>query len=314
MVSARFRKILVALLYMSLMAAIIFYFYQNLGRILSLLRVSTFPVILILVLTAISMFINGIIGNQLLWRLGVNISSRDGFYLAAASTLANQLPIFGGILTRAVYLKQKHNLSYAGFLSATLALLICFISANGMIGTTILVYWMLFRNTAVPPILLIGFGSMAIALLIFWLPVDRALFFPTLRARLEQALEGWRLIQEAPFALSRLTGLQIALMLLLAIRYWLAFNMVSQHVGYSEVILFSSASVLTQLVGVAPGGLGVTEAIVGGVASLLGFDLVASVFAVGLDRLISTLVILFVGGISAIALSKQTAISKFDDL
>jgi len=101
--------------------------------------------------------------------------------------------------------------------------------------------------------------------------------------------------------------LQTCLMLFLAIRYWLAFHMLSQDVSVADVILFSSASVLTQLVSVAPGGLGVTEAIVGAIASAIGFDLGVSIVSVGLDRLVSTFVILLVGGISTIILSKQVS-------
>lgn len=94
-------------------------------------------------------------------------------------------------------------------------------------------------------------------------------------------------------------------MLTLAIRYWFAFRMLSQNVKISDAILFSSISVLTQLVSIAPGGLGVTETIVGGIAFLLGFELGVSIVAVGIDRLISTSVILVVGGASTIILGKQ---------
>ena len=81
--------------------------------------------------------------------------------------------------------------------------------------------------------------------------------------------------------------------------------MLSQNVTFGDVMLFSAASILTQLVSIAPGGLGVREAIVGAVASALGFDMGMSLVAVGLDRLISTLAILLIGGLSAIILGKQ---------
>jgi uncharacterized protein (TIRG00374 family) len=94
-------------------------------------------------------------------------------------------------------------------------------------------------------------------------------------------------------------------MLILAYRYWLAFHMLSQDVSFGDVILFASASVLTQLISFAPGGLGITETIVGFVASTLGFELSVSVVAVALDRLVSTSVILLAGGISTIMLGRK---------
>jgi uncharacterized membrane protein YbhN (UPF0104 family) len=296
-----------------LIAAFIHYLYQNSDKYLNLLRVSPLPVILILICTLISMVVNGIINNNLLWSLGVGISVRDGFYLTAASTLANQLPIFGGMLTRAVYLKKKHDLSYTKFFSATLALFFCFVSVNGIIGTGILLFWILFRNITVPPALIFGFVAMALWLMIFWLPVARLRMPSALRARLEQALEGWRLIGGKPAVIGKLVGLQTALMLVLAFRYWLAFQMLSQNVSVGDVVLFSAASVLTQLVGIAPGGLGVTEGIVGGVASLLGFDLGVSIVAVGLDRLISTVVIFLFGGIGMVVLGRQISTPQTSD-
>lgn len=93
--------------------------------------------------------------------------------------------------------------------------------------------------------------------------------------------------------------------MLLAIRYWLAFQMVSQNITIGDAILFSSATILTQLVSIAPGGLGVREAIVGIIATTLGFDTTVSVIAVGIDRLISTIPILILGGLSAVILGKQ---------
>jgi uncharacterized protein (TIRG00374 family) len=99
-------------------------------------------------------------------------------------------------------------------------------------------------------------------------------------------------------------------MLVLAARYWLAFRMLSQQLTFGEVVLLSSSSVLTQMAGFAPGGLGVREAIVGAVASALGFDLAVSMVAVSLDRLISTVVILIIGGVSTVILGKQISDSQ----
>ena len=50
--------------------------------------------------------------------------------------------------------------------------------------------------------------------------------------------------------------------------------------------MFASAALLSLLVSFAPGGLGVTEALVVAIASTLGFDIGVSVVALGLVRLV----------------------------
>jgi uncharacterized membrane protein YbhN (UPF0104 family) len=250
--------------------------------------------------------LNGMQNTYLYRALGADISHQDGFHLTAVSTLANQLPISGGIISKGLYLKAQHNLSYTRFISSTVALFVCFLAVNGVIGTAVQVYWVFVRNTVVPPILWIAFGLMACGFMIFSLPLDRIRWPGRIRAGVHQAGEGWMLISRNRLLLVQLVGLQAILILLLAIRYWLAFHMLSQEVSLSQTLLFASASILTQLVSIAPGGLGVREAIVAAVATALGFQPGASVVAVGLDRLIMTAAVLITGAVSTWLLGRRT--------
>jgi uncharacterized protein (TIRG00374 family) len=58
-------------------------------------------------------------------------------------------------------------------------------------------------------------------------------------------------------------------------------------------------------VNIAPGGLGVREGIVAGIASLLGFEAGVSAVAVGIDRLVATSVVIVLGTIYTYILSKN---------
>lgn len=313
MKSSYWRRLILSVVSLGLVAVFACYLYINADKYMNLLQISLLFVILSMIFTAASLFISGIINIYLFQSLGAEPSTRDAFFLTAASTLANQLPIFGGIMTKGFYLKRKYSLSYTKFFSANLALFFCFIAVNGLIGIIILLYWILFENIVVSPLLLIGFGFMAACLLVFWLPVERIKMLYKIRTWLDQSLDGWRLIGKNPVLIGKLVALQTSLMLVLAIRYWIAFHMLSQDISVSEAVLFSSVSVLTQLVSIAPGGLGVTEAIVGGVALLLGFDMGVSVIAVGLDRLISIVIVFLLGGISTVALGRQISESQAGD-
>lgn len=305
MKSSRVSSIVISAICVGLIAGFLYYLFANRDKYLKLLHLSPAPIGCLLALALVFPILNGWINTYLFRSLGADLSQPEGFLLAGASSLANMLPVSGGIVAKGYYLKRKFDLSYTKFISATAALFVCFIAVNGLIGCCILIYWVLTRRAVVSPLLWIGFGLMAACLLVFLLPLESLRTPGRMREWVREALQGWGLIGKNPGLLAKLIGLQTSLSVLLALRYWIAFHLLSQDVSLAQTLLFSSASVLNQLASFAPGGLGITEAIVGGVASALGFELAISVVAVGLDRLVSTFAIIVVGVFSTAALGRQ---------
>jgi uncharacterized membrane protein YbhN (UPF0104 family) len=292
-------------MYLGILIGIVYYLSINANKYLSLLKISYMGVIAIFALSLAIPIINGLINVYMFKSLNINLSFREGFYLAASATLANQLPLPGGIVARGVYLKRKHGLAYTQYFSASLALFFCSVAVNGVVGTVILLYWTLMKHTAVSHVLLFGFIGMAACVLIFLLPFAQVRLPGRIGEWLTQALKGWYVISHNSTLLIKVLGLQIGFMFLFAIRQFLAFNMLSQNMTISQAILLSSGAILTQLVSFAPGGLGVREVIVGSIASILGYDLTVSIAAVELDRVISTLTIVVIGWVSTVILGKQ---------
>ena len=284
----------------------IYFIYNNSDKYLELLNISQSGVLLLFLLSLAFPFLNGIQNTYLFRGVGVKgFTHRDGYLITAASTLANQLPIPGGIVSRGYYLKYRHNLSYAKYASSTIALFFCYLAINGMIGILVLLYWSLIDKNPIPPILFLAFTAMVLCILVFRLPLERIKMTEKLHQWIQQAVDGWTAIGQSPSLLFKLAILQAVLVVLLSIRYWIAFHMLSQNISLGQSLLFASASILTQLVSIAPGGLGVREAIVAAVASVLGFDASVSIVAVGIDRLVVTIMIVFTGWISMIILGKQ---------
>jgi uncharacterized protein (TIRG00374 family) len=146
---------------------------------------------------------------------------------------------------------------------------------------------------------------MAASVLLLWLPVDASSVPGKWGKRLAQLLDGWQVLSQNWLLVGELVGLQLLMTLIFAGRLWIAFHALSQDVTLAQCILFSAATILTRLVSITPGGLGVREAIIASVASVLGFDIGVSVVAVGVDRLIATLVIIVLGTVYTYILSKQ---------
>lgn len=301
------RTILLSAISIIIILAFVYYLYDNIDRYRELLKISPTGVIIIFMLSLAFPLLNGLQNTFLYRSLGANITHQEGFWLTAVSTLANQLPISGGVVSKGVYLKYKYNLSYTRFVSSTFALFFCYIAVNGAIGVITLLYLTLFKKTVVSLVLWSAFATMFFCFLIFWLPLDHIKIPKRFHELFQRAVEGWVLISKNFILLLQLVVLQSILLVLLALRYWVAFHMLSQNVSIGQTLLFASASILTQLVSIAPGGLGVREAIVGATAAILGFNAGTSVVAVGLDRLISTLVIVLTGGIGVRILGMQTA-------
>jgi uncharacterized membrane protein YbhN (UPF0104 family) len=300
------RFVLRLIISLGIIAIFAYYLYENADKYLELLHISRTGVLILFLLSLTFPLLNGMQNTYLYRGLGVaEFSHWDSFLITAASTLANQLPIPGGILSRGYYLKQRYNLSYSKYTSSTVATLFLYLAVNGLIGVLVLFYWIVINRLAIPSVLLIGFTAMMACILVFWLPFERISMTQRIRHWAHQILEGWTAIGQNPVLLFRLGVLQATLVAMLSLRYWIAFHMLSQDISLGQTLLFASASILTQLVSIAPGGLGVREAIVASVATVLGFDTGVSIVAVSLDRLVVTVMIVLTGWVSTLILGKQ---------
>jgi len=307
LLNAKFaRSALHLLISLGIIAAFAYYLYINADKYLELLNISKTGVLGLLFLSLAFPVLNGMQNTYLYRGLGMaDFSHWDGFLITAASTLANQLPIPGGIVSKGYYLNRRYALPYTKFASSTIATFFCFFAVNGLIGVATLLYGIIVKGIAIPSVLLVAYAGMAASLLVFWLPIDWITMPERFRRLTRQAVDGWMAIGWNSGLLFRLTVLQVALVVLLSFRYWIVFHMLSQNVTVSQTLLFASASILTQLVSIAPGGLGVRETIVASVATVLGFDSATSVVAVGLDRLVITVMIVLYGWVSAVILGRQ---------
>jgi uncharacterized membrane protein YbhN (UPF0104 family) len=284
------------------------YLAQNATRYRDLFIFSTRWLVLLVALILASIVSNGLINVNLYRALNAPLTVNEGIGLGVINTLANQLPFAGGLIAKGVYLKQRHALAYERFLSATGALYVCFVAVNGLVGLAVMTFLVLTSETqGVLPIYW-GFLAMAASSALLWIPTRAIDLLPSKwKRRLEEMLSGWQILSRDLLLVGGLVGLQTAATVVSAGRFWIAFHALSQDVTYAQCLLFSSATILTRLVNIVPGGLGVREGIVAGVASTLGFEPEVSAVAVGLDRVVSTSVIIVLGIVYTYILSKKAA-------
>lgn len=280
------------------------YVWQNAAEFRSLLDLSASLLFFAVMLNLINFFGNGLINLLLYRRLGAAVTGTEAMSLSAVNSLANLLPFAGGMLAKGVYLKRKFGLSYTRFLSATMAVFVVMVAASGAVGLATLLYLSNVLDQAIPVLLVAGFLVMLLGVTVLWLPPSLLRRGPW-RVRVERFLQGWQLIRRDSRLLLAILLLQLALMAVLAGRYWTAFHLMSQPVTLTDCLLFAAGTTLTQLVTITPDGLGIREGIVGGIATLLGFDLGISVMAVAIDRLVSTAIIIALGSAASYYLARR---------
>jgi uncharacterized membrane protein YbhN (UPF0104 family) len=300
---------------LSVAALVIFitYLWQNLARYRQLLSFSLYTLLSLLVLVLAFAVTNGAINYFFYRALGAFLTFNESIGLAAVNTLANQLPFAGGLVAKGVYLKQRHQLAYTHFLSATMALYVCFVAVNGATALAVLGYWALIGGPRAPLALVLGFSGMLISLISLWLPVDALALPGKVGKRFNQLAEGWYVLKQNVHLVGAMAAFQVLMTVLFAGRFWIAFRALSQEVTYTQCLLFSSATVLTRLVSIAPGGLGVREGIVAGIATLLGLEPGVSAVAVGLDRVVATSVIVVLGTVYTYVLSAKATNTERTD-
>lgn len=290
---------LVALL---LLGAYLLYLALNWPRVRPLLDVSPGAIAALAGLVGVVFVSNGMINRFLYRALGVPIGVNEGIGLAAINSLANLLPISGGLVAKGLYLKQRYRLAYTPFLAATVALYVLFIGVNGLVGLGVLGGRAAVGLDA-PGALVAGFAFLAGTLLLLRLPIPLPPWerLAALVGRLDQ---GRRLLGSNLPLSAALVGLRLVQTAAMAGRLYIAFRLLSQPIPYDLCLLLAAGAVLTQLVTLAPGGLGVQEAIIAALATLLGYDPALSVVVVGLDRLVELAIVLTLGGGYAAALGR----------
>jgi len=278
-----------------ILVGFIIYLYQNFEQYRQLLQLSLNSIFVLIGLSLLLLAGQGLINYFLYRALNASVSLNESIGLSTINALANQLPIAGGIIAKGVYLKKKHQLTYTHYLSATLALYTGFVAVNGFIGLIILLYLALSSGILPPLILIIGFSGLTASILLLWIPTNIPFLPDRWQKKLIVLMEGWQILSQNPILLVQLIGIQMTLVLVVAGRLWVSFHILSQDISFPHCILLSAATILTRLISIAPGGLGIREAIVAGVAATFGFDAGISMVAVGLERLVATLVVIILG-------------------
>ncbi|MGE4609319.1 MAG: lysylphosphatidylglycerol synthase domain-containing protein [Myxococcota bacterium] len=260
------------------------------------------PVLGIALLVVAALGLRASANQSLFGRLRVRARWGDWFALVTVNSFSNYLPLSAGLVAKAFYLKRVHSMPYTEFAVGQVALFLLVVATNGMVGLAIV---LLFGSTGVGWVAA-GFAAMCAAGALAFSPASATRFLTRRRFPWNEAAVS--AIREAA---PRVIPLQLVVLIATAASLQLGFAMGEAQVGFAACVIFSAATVITRLVAITPGGLGVREFLVGGLAVLTGFELRDAVIASTLTSLVELGVIFVLGGAFTYRLSGRVA-STYD--
>ncbi len=281
-------------------------FFARIGRI------SMFTIIELSALILLSMILLGLRFKIVIKALGTKLTFHEWFGLTIIGTLLNYFPFRAGLFLRGYYLKKLKKVPYTQYLSGMFfAEFIMMLTA--LILLTILVgfgYTHLDSTKAIGIILGI---LLLISLLVISLFIIPKKFRTGILGQYVNSIkEGNSIIGSFSFSLILLILINCFFIVSFALRLVIASKEIGVSLPFSSTLIIASLAVASAPFYIIPGGLGIKEALAGAGASLSGNAVNTGIMPTLVDRAVSFLWILIIGGIYQFWLSKRYLLDQKD--
>jgi uncharacterized membrane protein YbhN (UPF0104 family) len=281
------RKVVPAIVTLVVLAALAAFLVEHRAHIAETHSLRPGSFLAVAALIAATLGLRSLAHQRLFGRLGVSASLRDWFALVTVSALSNYLPFSGGLVAKALYLKRVHDIPYRLFAVGQASLVLAIFATNGAVGLATL----LLRLPESAAGVVVAIFALMIASGALVLVPERA------ARRLGGRWFPWE-ATSAPAVRRAWPGvalLQVGILLATAASLKLCFSMGLSDVPFAACVLFAASAVITRLVSITPGAIGIREFLIGGLAHLTGFDLRDAVIASMLSRSVEIAVVFGLG-------------------
>jgi uncharacterized membrane protein YbhN (UPF0104 family) len=227
---------------------------------------------------------------------GLSLKPREWFGLAQVNSLLNYLPIKGGALAKAFYLKGFFAFPYSTFLAVTGASFVLTVIVFSAVGMGAVAVVFLSGGPFSLPIFLI-YGVLMLLPLFLFIGLDRLAGRVTNR-HLVRFFEGWRMIKMGGGRLVSLIVIDILMVFIDAARLMLSYAAEGIAIDYRMGFVLSPLSNLAAVASQVPAGLGVRECVVGFLSEGMGIGFAVGIGASTLDRILLLFWIVLLGSVS----------------
>ncbi len=234
-------------------------------------------------------------------KLGVMLEFRDWYGLSMVTNLLNMLlPARADYLFSAAYLRRKYKMPLSRFGSmvyGNAVLLALMLAIEGMIGLLLLGWFYQTWNFQVGLIVL-GLGIGTLPFLLLSSKVVRGDSW--LAQRLRTALSGWEILRADATYLLKMVALIAFSSASFMLWMYISYRALNFEIRLIPLLLVAVTTQMSFFFSLTPGNLGLREAVVGFISSLTGLGFAEGVAITLLQRAISTVAFLIVGGIFGI--------------
>ena len=283
-----------------------YYIKTTLSDFKKLTLVNPLFIIILIILFIFSYFTIGLITKNLLKPLNVKLKGIEAFALSIVTGFYNLItPFRGGMATRAVYLKKKHDFSYTNFLATLAASYILVFLIASFLGllSTYLIYlsegifsWILF---------LIFLGLfLSLSFIVIFSPKFQETRYNFINNFIK-VINGWHLIKDDKRIIFIVSFLTLIQLLIGTLMLYLQFKVFGIEIDLIKCLFLVSIGNISMLFAITPANLGVGEAITVFSASTIGITAIHSLSATILGRAISFLVLFILGPIFSYILLKH---------
>ncbi|MDD5639008.1 MAG: lysylphosphatidylglycerol synthase domain-containing protein, partial [Candidatus Pacebacteria bacterium] len=230
-----------------------------------------FPLIISFVLFLVT---NGIVLKELLLPFKIELSIKEWFGLSVITTAGNLLtPLQGGMVTRALYLKSKHDFSYTNFLSALSGIYIIVFWVNSFVALIAMLlighYYSVFNWLVFVTFLIIFLG---LSFIIVISPKIKKTFKLEILNKAVRVVNGWLVIKNSKKTILAVTIISLINVFLMSVSSFLEFRVIGVEISFLKALFISIVSTLSLFVSLTPGSLGIKEAFVAFTSGVVGIS------------------------------------------
>lgn len=257
----------------------VWYFSANLESFKPILEINPIYLIVVALIDVMLLFFNGLFLKFIVEPFKKRLTFRESTYVSVVSSIGNFFaPAGGGLGFRAVYLKTKHNLSYANYLSTLSGNYVIVFLCTSFFGLISLFALSGFGNARFTPILLVFLVIFVGSIITMLLPPISEKQLGRIKqtkikrfvSLLNQVANGWDVIKKDNKLITKLVLVTIASFAATCLITKLIAVSLGIDISFSGVVLMSSLGALSFIINVTPANFGVKESIYAFSATIIG--------------------------------------------
>ena len=309
----KYLKIIISyVLLFLIVGAFVYFLFEKRDELVRLKNISALSIGLMVVFSLLSRGVNAYLSEKLLKAFDIKLSFKEWFGLGCVANMTNYfLPMRSGIGTRAIYLKNKYNFAYSKFLAAYTGLYVFSYFVTALFGILLLIFLYPSKGTFYPPIMIVFLAVFIGAgfFMLSWKFLGKKKFKFDVVERIFESLNFFR--KEKKLLLI-LLGLNLISVIMLALRFFVAFHAIKVMPSMSGMIILAIVINFAFILSLTPSNMGIKESIMTIVAGMIGLTTVDGALAAVVDSGVNFIITFVLGTFFSIALFKEMKFKRIE--